>query len=125
MTTLARAILAMAVALLPGSFRRRYESETDAELFALPTSRRLRYAASFAVGSPRLRWALLAALSPKGVAGRCYLGVHVERTIHPNPEEHWIVSRQCHRCGSTRDPRQYVTRSRPEGMGWIAAHGRT
>lgn len=122
MTRLARALVGLAVRALPRSARRRYAAELDAELLDLPRRRRLGYALSVLGGSPRLRWELLVALCRPHSPAPCWLGLHRDRTVHPNREEHWVVAKECRRCHRVRDPRQYLpARRRLDGVAWAAS----
>lgn len=111
------AIVALAARLMPRSEEFRYRCEFEADLAALPARARLAHAISVLLGAPALRWSLL------GGAGRrpslrCLIGVHAERTVHPNPENQTIIAKRCARCGRQRDPRQYEGVKHAEGLAW-------
>jgi|JI6StandDraft_1071083.scaffolds.fasta_scaffold44902_3 hypothetical protein len=122
MTRLARAMLTVAVRLLPSQCRWRYEDEFDAELLSLPRHRRPGYALSILAAAPRLRWALLAVLCGGHASLQCWLGKHHNVRFHPNPDDHLVVALQCRRCGRVRDPRQYLPRQkRLDDVAWGGA----
>ena len=119
MTGAARALLAVAVHLLPSQCRSRYDDEFDAELLSLPRRRRPGYALSILVAAPRLRWALLAVLCGGRASLRCWLGRHYDRHSHPNPDDHAVIALECRRCGRVRDPKQYLPRKqRLDDVAW-------
>lgn len=51
----------------------------------------------------------------------CFVWMHRDRTLHPNPDVPWIVARECILCHRIHDPKQYAPRSHPERLAWIAA----
>jgi hypothetical protein len=119
MTGLARALLAVAVHLLPSQCRSRYDDEFDAELLSLPRRNRPGYALSTLTASPRLRWELLAVLCGGRASLRCWLGKHHDRQVHPNPDDHDVIALECRRCGRVRDPKQYLPRKkRLDDVAW-------
>ncbi|PRY63854.1 hypothetical protein BCF74_101261 [Knoellia remsis] len=121
MTRLAAAIIAMATRLLPQQERRRYAEELDTDMRSLPRSRRVTYAVSVLLAAPRLRWHLLTRLA-EGPAPACFFGLHDDRTTHPNPESHIVISRECRRCHRITDPRQYEPRRRVNDLrAWYSA----
>ena len=123
MTSLARALLAAAVHLLPVQSRRRYDDEFDADQLSLPRRRRAGYALSVLLAAPRLRWELLAVLCGGRASLRCWLGKHHDVRFHPNPDDHLVIALQCRRCGRLRDPKQYLPRrQRLDDVAWGGAY---
>jgi hypothetical protein len=119
MTGLARALLAVAVHLLPSQCRSRYDDEFDAELLSLPRPNRPGYALSILTAAPRLRWELLAVLCGGRASLRCWLGKHHDRQVHPNPDDRDVIALECRRCGRVRDPKQYLPRrQRLDDVAW-------
>jgi len=119
MTVLARALLALAVRLLPVQCRWRYDDEFDAELLCLHRRRRPGYALSILLAAPRLRWELLAALCGGHASLRCWLGKHHDTTFHPNPDDRLVIALRCTRCSRIRDPKQYLPRKqRLDDVAW-------
>jgi hypothetical protein len=119
MTGPARALLAVAVHLLPRQCRSRYDDEFDAELLSLPRRNRPGYALSILTAAPRLRWELLAVLCGGRASLRCWLGKHHDRQVHPNPDDHDVIALECRRCGRVRDPKQYLPRrQRLDDVAW-------
>lgn len=120
MTFLASAILSMGVRLLPPQDRARYSEELDAELRSQPGWGRLPYAVSIALGMPRLRWELLSKVAGQPVPF-CFVGMHRNLTVHPNPEDAEVIAHECVLCHRVHDPRQYVGRKDARGLAWFAA----
>lgn len=110
MTSVARALLAMAVHLLPAQCRWRYDDEFDADLLCLPGRHRPGYALWVLTAAPRLRWVLLGVLCGGHASVRCWLGRHSDLRFHPNVDNHDVIALQCRRCGRVRDPKQYLPR---------------
>ena len=118
MTGLARMLLSVVARLLPRAARRRYQEELDAELLHVAPVGRVLFALSLLVSVPKLRWEVLAGLTGGRTSLRCYLGWHGKQVVHPNPEDHTIISLECRRCGHVRDPRQYLGASNADGVAW-------
>lgn len=123
MTRLASAVVSGAVLLLPQQERRRYAEELDSDLRSQPSAGRLWYAVSVVLAMPRLRWELLRRLAGQPVPF-CFVGMHRDRTVHPNQEEGWIIAHECVLCHRVRDPRPYAGRREARGLGWISANQR-
>ncbi len=117
MTHLASTILTLGLRLLPRPERSRYAEEFDSDLRSQPGWRRLAYAVSTVLGMPRLRWELLCRRAGQRVP-YCFVGMHRDVSVHPNPEDAQIIARECTLCHRTRDPSQYATRLNPKGLGW-------
>ncbi|KGN36098.1 hypothetical protein [Knoellia subterranea] len=123
MTRLASAIVALGVRVLPRQDRRRYGEELDADLRSQPGWRRLGYAVSFLLATPRLRWELLARHAGQPVPN-CFVGMHRDRDTHPNREASWVIVRECVRCRRLTDPPQYEPRRRVNDIrAWYSANG--
>jgi hypothetical protein len=118
MTGLARMLLSVVARLLPRAARRRYQEELDAELLCVAPTGRVFFALSVLASVPKLRWEVLAGLTGGRPSLRCYLGRHGKQVVHPNPEDHSIISLECRRCGHVRDPRQYLRASNADGVAW-------
>jgi hypothetical protein len=118
MTGLARMLLSVVARLLPRAARRRYQEELDAELLHVAPVGRVLFALSVLASLPKLRWEVLAGLTGGRPSLWCYLGRHGKRVVHPNPEDHSIISLECRRCGHVRDPRQYLRASNADGVAW-------
>lgn len=120
MTRLASAILSLGIRFLPREDRSRYAEEFDADLRSQLDWGRLAYAVSIVLGMPRLRWELLGKHAGQPVPF-CFVGMHRNLTVHPNPEDAVIIAHECVLCHRVHDPRQYVGRKDPKGLGWIMA----
>lgn len=120
MTSLANALVSAGVLLLPQQERRRYAEELESDLRSQPRWGRLPYAVSLVLGMPHLRWEVLRRRAGQPVPF-CFVGLHRNLTVHPNPDDGSIIARQCILCHRIHDPRQYLGRANPEGLGWIAA----
>lgn len=110
-------LVTLASSLLPPADRFRYRCEFEADLAALPAPRRLAHVLSLLLGAPALRWALLRDGAGR-TSVRCFVGLHSERIVHPNPENQTVVAKRCVRCGRQRDPRQYEGVKHAEGLAW-------
>lgn len=123
MTRLASAMVSVAVSLLPQQERRRYSEELDSDMRSQPRWGRLWYAVSIVLAMPRLRWEILTRLAGQPVP-YCFVGLHRDRTMHPNPEAGWIIAHECILCHRVHDPRQYSGPRNPKNLSWIAANQR-
>ena len=120
MTGPARAIIAVGVMLIPQQERRRYAEEFDSNVLAQSAWGRLPYAVSLVLGMLRLRWVVLHRLAGQPVPF-CFMGLHRNLTVHPNPDDPLIIAQECILCHRIHDPRQYLGRANPKGLAWIAA----
>lgn len=120
MSRLASGILELGTRLLPQQDRRRYAEELDSDLQSQPAWGRLAYAVSTVLGMPRLRWELLARAAGQPVPF-CFVGMHRNLIVHPNPEDGEVIAHECLLCHRVHDPRQYVGRKDARGLAWFAA----
>lgn len=118
MTRLESAMVSVAVSLLPQQERRRYAEELDSDMRSQPRWGRLWYAVSIVLATPRLRWEILTRLAGQPVP-YCFVGLHRDRTLHPNSDEPWIIAHECVLCHRVHDPRQYAGRQDIKALGWI------
>lgn len=77
---------------------------------------------STVIGMPRLRWEVLHRHAGQA-APFCFVGMHRNLTVHPNPEDGQIIARECILCHRIRDPRQYARRENPQGLGRMMQGG--
>ncbi len=121
---LSHRLVEMALGLLPVEHQARYREEWAAELAQLPTSEHTGFALRTLVHAPSLRWELeqadVAAGRRLAVPLLCRLHLHHWRTVHPNPEDRRIASRQCTRCGRYQDGTLFTPLD-PESMAMVTA----
>ncbi|MFN8098504.1 MAG: hypothetical protein U0Q21_09505 [Dermatophilaceae bacterium] len=117
-------LIEAAIALLPVEHQARYREEWAGELAQLPTGEHAGFAARSLLHAPSLRRELrqadIAAGRRVAVPVLCRFHLHHWRTVHPNPEDQRIVSRQCSRCGSYQDGTLFTPLD-PESMAMVTA----
>lgn len=122
MTSLASAVISVGVRLVPQQERRRYAEEFEADVQSQPRWGRLPYAVSLVLGMPHLRWEILTRRAGQPVPF-CFVGMHRNLTVRPNPDDASIIAKQCTRCGRIHDPNQYGRRGRANDLrSWYSAN---